>query len=119
MNKKKSSDKEDIFNLRQLLKDNILSTSVNKQTQNSKEIYTKTNPDQIKKNKKIFSFSMLKYKPKRLINFKGINIPLPSLGKASLDYSKTFGPESISEIKKSSKNKIFNSKATIKKKNKN
>ena len=119
MNKKKSSDKEDIFNLRQLLKDNILSTSVNKQTQNSKEIYTKTNPDQIKKNKKIFSFSMLKYKPKRLINFKGINIPLPSLGKASLDYSKTFGPESISEINKSSKNKIFNSKATIKKKNKN
>ena len=118
MNKKKSSDK-DIFNLRQLLKENILSTTVIKQSQHSKEKYTKTDPEQLKKNKKIFSFSMLKYKPKRLINFKGINIPLPTLGKASLDYSKTFGPESISEIQKSSKNKIFNSKAMIKKRNNN
>lgn len=119
MNKIKKSSDKDILNLRQLLKENILSTTLNKQTQYSKEIYTKANPDQIKKNKKLFSFSMLKYKPKRLINFKGINIPLPTLGKASLDYSKTFGPESISEIKKSSKNKIFNSKAMIRKKNKN
>ena len=113
MNKKKSSDK-DIFNLRQLLKENIISTTAIKQSQYSKEKYTKTEPEKLKKNKKLFSFSMLKYKPKRLINFKGINIPLPTLGKASLDYSKTFGPESISEIQKSSKNKIFNSKAMIK-----
>ena len=117
--KKKSFDKDkDIHNLRQLLRENILSTPSNKKTC-SKETHEKNN--QNINNKKLFSFSMLKYKPKRLINFKGINIPLPTLGKASLDYSKTFGLDNnISEIKQFSKTNIFNSKTIItKNKNKN
>ena len=116
-NKKKSSDK-DTHNLRQLLRENILSTSSNNKIQHSKNKYVNTNPNIAKRNQKLFSFSMLKYKPKRLINFKGINIPLPALGKASLDYSKTFGPDNISEIQKKQNKHIFNSK-TIIKKNKN
>lgn len=122
--KKKSLDK-DIYNLRQLLRENILSSSSSK-AQLPKDIYTKTAPNLDKTNKKnsplngkkkLFSFSMLKYKPKRLINFKGINIPLPTLGKASLDYSKTLCSEMNSEIKKSSTVNIFNSKQSIKKNN--
>ena len=111
-NKKKSSEK-DVHNLRQLLRENILSTSSNSKIQLSKPGQNKN-----KSNPKNSCFSMLKYKPKRLINFKGITIPLPSLGKASLDYSKTFGPENISRIKKSPKINVFNSK-TIITKNKN
>ena len=72
-NKKKSSDK-DTHNLRQLLRENILSTSSNNKIQHSKNKYVNTNPNIAKRNQKLFSFSMLKYKPKRLINFKGINI---------------------------------------------
>ena len=113
MSSKKKSSEKDIHNLRQLLRENILSASSINQIQLSKHGQNKN-----KSNQKYFSFSMLKYKPKRLINFKGISIPLPALGKASLDYSKTFGPENISRIKKSSKVNIFNSK-TIITKNKN
>ena len=115
-NKKKNIDK-DIHNLRQLLRENILSTSSNKNIKYSEEPYIKTNPNQkndsLTNKKKIFSFSMLKYKPKRLINFKGINIPLPTLGKASLDYSKTFGLDNTSEIKQFSKTNLFNSRTII------
>ena len=121
IDKKKSNDK-DVYNLRQLLRENILSSSKNNMP---KDIYTKTSPNLYKhnpkssptnkKNKNTFSFSMLKYKPKRLINFKGINIPLPTLGKASLDYSKTLCSEMNSEMKKSSTTNAFNSKPTIKK----
>ena len=121
--KKKSYDK-DIHNLRQLLRENILSSSNAKLP---KDIYTKTSPNLYKhnqknsplnnNNKKTFSFSMLKYKPKRLINFKGINIPLPTLGKASLDYTKTLCTETNSEMKKSSTLNTFNSKPIIKKNN--
>jgi hypothetical protein len=63
------------------------------------------------KAKKEFSFSMLKYKPKRLINFKGIHIPLPSLGKASIDYSKTLGGlDNKSEIKNTKADSMNNFK---------
>ena len=54
--------------------------------------------------KKVLSFSLLKYKPKRLINFKKINIPLPSLGKVTFDYSRTFVSENESEIKSKKRN---------------
>ena len=115
-NKSKTLDK-DIHNLRQLLRENILSISSNKKIKFSEEPYIKTNPNQnndsLNNNKKIFSFSMLKYKPKRLINFKGINIPLPTLGKASLDYSKTFGQDNASELKQFSKTNLFNSRTLI------
>jgi hypothetical protein len=54
---------------------------------------------------------MLKYKPKRLINFKGIHIPLPSLGKASIDYSKTLGGlDNKSEIKNTKADSMNNFK---------
>lgn len=108
-NKEKSKDK-DVHNLRQLLRENILTSSSGNNTKYSKNFYSKTNSNVFKhnnsnnmiithKNKKEFSFSMLKYKPKRLINFKGIHIPLPSLGKASIDYSKTVGGFQKSELK--------------------
>ena len=114
MNNKKKSSEKDIHNLRQLLRENILSSSSNKEIQNSKDLNIKTNLNQRTK-QKYFSFSMLKYKPKRLISFKGINIPLPALGKSSLDYTKTFGPDNAFEIKKNSKINNFNSKPIIKK----
>jgi len=109
-NKKKSLDK-DVHNLRQLLRENILTSSSGNNTKYSKNFYSKTSSNNFKHNnsnnmiishkaKKEFSFSMLKYKPKRLINFKGIHIPLPSLGKASIDYSKTLGGlDNKSELK--------------------
>ena len=59
---------------------------------------------------KLFSFSMLKYKPKRLINFKGVHIPLPSLGKASIDYSKTLGLDNKSELKNTKTDSLHNFK---------
>lgn len=115
MNNKKKSSEKDTHHLRQLLRENILSTSSNKQKHSTKD----KNSKEFSQQKKAFSFSMLKYKPKRLINFKGINIPLPTLGKASIDYSKTFGPENLSEIKKIPKINVFNSKALISKNHKN
>jgi hypothetical protein len=104
-NKRKSTEKE-TRNLRLKLRENILTTNplviTNKTTHKNtiQNIQFKTNENQSLSpshfstpnttRKKIFSLSLLKYKPQRLIQFKGINIPLPSLGKASLDYSKTF-----------------------------
>ena len=115
-NKKKTLDK-DVHNLRQLLRENILASSSGNSTK-----YSKTNSNNFKHNnsnnmiishktKKEFSFSMLKYKPKRLINFKGIHIPLPSLGKASIDYSKTLGGfDNKSELKNSKTDSLNNYK---------
>lgn len=120
-NKKKSLDK-DVHNLRQLLRENILTSSSGNNTKYSKNFYTKTSSNIFKHNnsnnmiithkaKKEFSFSMLKYKPKRLINFKGIHIPLPSLGKASIDYSKTLGGlDNKSEIKNTKADSMNNFK---------
>ena len=122
MRNKKNSEEKVAPNLRQLLRDNIIASKTSNFKKYSKEFYSKTIPKNFYRNskctslnhnsKKGFSFSLLKYKPKRLINFKGINIPLPSLGKASIDYSKTFGPEHInnSELKKSNTKKIYNFK---------
>ena len=117
--KKKSSEK-DIHNLRQLLKENILTSSTANNTKYSNEFYSRTNPNNFGRNSnsnllnhkynKGLSFSLLKYKPKRLVNFKGVNIPLPSLGKASIDYSKIFRTENVSHLKKSQTNKIYNFK---------
>ena len=100
-NKRKTLDK-DSHNLRLFLRESILTTNplkiINYQKNDANEKY-KTNPNKSKSpykdshQKKLFSFSMVKFKPQRLIHFKGINIPLPSLGKASLDYSKTFNSE--------------------------
>jgi hypothetical protein len=115
-NKKKTLDK-DVHNLRQLLRENILASSSGNNTK-----YSKTNSNNFKHNnsnnmiishktKKEFSFSMLKYKPKRLINFKGIHIPLPSLGKASIDYSKALGGfDNKSELKNSKTDSLNNYK---------
>ena len=120
-NKKKSLDK-DVHNLRQLLRENILTSSSGNNTKYSKNFYTKTSSNIFKHNnsnnmiithkaKKEFSFSMLKYKPKRLINFKGIHIPLPSLGKASIDYSKTLGGlDNKSEIRNTKADSMNNFK---------
>ena len=106
-NKKKSLEKES-HNFRLKLRENILTTSpmtiTSKNNNNNiKNIKFDTSENQSKTpsyfsspnstQRKLFSLSLLKYKPKRLIQFKGINIPLPSLGKASLDYSKTFNTE--------------------------
>ena len=100
-NKRKTLDK-DSHNLRLFLRESILTTNplkiINYQKNDANDKY-KTNPNKSKSpykdshQKKLFSFSMVKFKPQRLIHFKGINIPLPSLGKASLDYSKTFNSE--------------------------
>ena len=94
------SEKENFNNLYKLLNDNILTSSDFKSPKYSKNFYIKTDPINYKRNKgnseldynknKIISFSMVKYKPKRLIDFKNVNIPLPTLGKSSLDYTKTF-----------------------------
>ena len=120
-NKKKSLDK-DVHNLRQLLRENIITSSSGNNIKYSKNFYTKTSSNIFKHNnsnnmiithkaKKEFSFSMLKYKPKRLINFKGIHIPLPSLGKASIDYSKTLGGlDNKSEIKNTKADSMNNFK---------
>ena len=105
--KKKSLEKES-HNFRLKLRENILTTSpmtiTSKNNNNNiQNIKFDTSENQSKTpsyfsspnstQRKLFSLSLLKYKPKRLIQFKGINIPLPSLGKASLDYSKTFNTE--------------------------
>ena len=105
--KKKSLEKES-HNFRLKLRENILTTSpmtiTSKNNNNNiQNIKFDTSENQSKTpsyfsspnstQRKLFSLSLLKYKPKRLIQFKGINIPLPSLGKASLDYSKTFNIE--------------------------
>ena len=101
-NKRKTLEK-DARNLRLFLRENILTTNPLTIISNKNKINNtqyKTNPNQQKSSssfstpnnskKKLISFSMVKYKPKRFIHFKGINIPLPNLGKASLEYSKTF-----------------------------
>ena len=103
MKSKKNLEKE-FHNMRLLLRESILTsnpliiTSKSSQNKNNNnQIQFKTNPNKIKSyensTRKTFSFSLMKYKPKRQINFKGVNIPLPNLGKASLDYSKTFSTE--------------------------
>ena len=100
-NKRKTLEKE-AKNIRILLRENILTSSpltiISNKNKNTAQY--KTNPNEQKTSstfstpnnskKKLFSFSMVKYKPQRLIHFKGVNIPLPNLGKASLEYSKTF-----------------------------
>ena len=99
-NKRKTLEKES-KNIRLLLRENILTnplTIISKKTKNATQY--KTNPNEPKNcsafstpnnsKKKLLSFSVVKYKPQRLIHFKGINIPLPNLGKASIEYSKTF-----------------------------
>ena len=106
-NKKKSLEKES-HNFRLRLRENILTTNpvtiTSKNNKNNiQNIEFNTSENQSKTpsyfsspnstQRKLFSLSLLKYKPKRLIQFKGINIPLPSLGKASLEYSKTFNTE--------------------------
>lgn len=97
---------KDLHNLRKLLRENILTSSSIKSTKSSNKFYSRTTQNDFNGNtslnneqKKVLSFSLLKYKPKRLINFKRINIPLPSLGKVTFDYSKTFVSENASEIK--------------------
>ena len=103
-NKRRTLDKE-ARNLRLFLRENILTTNPLKiiNNKNNINIQYKTNPNQQKSSpnfstpnnnrKKVFSFSLMKYKPQRLIHFKGINIPLPNLGKASLEYSRTFNSD--------------------------
>ena len=100
-NKRKTLEKE-AKNIRILLRENILTSSpltiISNKNKNTAQY--KINPNEQKTSstfstpnnskKKLFSFSMVKYKPQRLIHFKGVNIPLPNLGKASLEYSKTF-----------------------------
>ena len=100
-NKRKTLERE-AKNIRILLRENILTSSpltiISNKNKNTAQY--KTNPNEPKTSstfstpnnskKKLFSFSMVKYKPQRLIHFKGVNIPLPNLGKASLEYSKTF-----------------------------
>ena len=123
-NKKKSSEKE-AHNLRLRLRESILTTNPlvitnknsNKNTiQNiefkTTEIQTKSPTNNSSPNtaqKRLFSLSLLKYKPQRLVQFKGINIPLPSLGKASLDYSKTFNTEKTIDNKKNKTLVVFDS----------
>ena len=114
-NKKKSLEKES-HNLRFLLRESILTSNPLKITNlNTNDFKFKTNPNQSNSlstfstpnnsRKKLSSFSLVKYKPQRLVHFKGINIPLPSLGKASLDYSKTFNSEKT--ISSSTKDKTL------------
>ena len=100
-NKRKTLEKES-KHIRLLLRENILTTNPLTIISNKSKSTTqyKTNPNEPRTSstfsspnnsrKKLLSFSMVKYKPQRLIHFKGINIPLPNLGKASLEYSKTF-----------------------------
>jgi hypothetical protein len=102
---------KDLHNLRKLLRENILTSSSIKSTKSSNKFYSRTNLNNFNVNntlsnepKKVLSFSSLKYKPKRLINFKRINIPLPSLGKVTFDYSRTFVSENGSEIKSKKRN---------------
>ena len=124
-NKKKSLEKES-HNLRFLLRESILTSNPLKITNlNTNDFKFKTNPNQSNSlstfstpnnsRKKLSSFSLVKYKPQRLVHFKGINIPLPSLGKASLDYSKTFNSEkTISSTNKDKTLVFFDSKKTNK-----
>ena len=101
---------KDLHNLRKLLRENILTSSSIKNTKSSNKFYSRTGQNNLNGNntlsnepKKVLSFSLLKYKPKRLVNFKRINIPLPSLGKVTFDYSRTFVSEN-SEIKSKKRN---------------
>ena len=101
---------KDLHNLRKLLKENILTSSSIKNNKSSNKFYSRTSQNNFKEintlsnePKKVLSFSLLKYKPRRLINFKKINIPLPSLGKVTFDYSRTFVSEN-SEIKSKKRN---------------
>lgn len=123
-NKKKSLEKE-THNLRLRLRESILTTNplviTNKSSNKNiiQNIQFKTTENQSKSpshysspnstQKKLFSFSLLKYKPQRLVQFKGINIPLPSLGKASLDYSKTFNTEKTIDCNKNKTLIVFDS----------
>jgi len=102
---------KDLHNLRKLLRENILTSSTIKGTKSSNKFYSRTGQNNFNGNntlnnepKKVLSFSLLKYKPKRLVNFKRINIPLPNLGKVTFDYSKTFVSENASEIKSKKRN---------------
>ena len=102
---------KDLHNLRKLLKENILTSSSIKNNKSSNKFYSRTSQNNFKEintlsnePKKVLSFSLLKYKPKRLINFKRINIPLPSLGKVTFDYSRTFVSENESEIRSKKRN---------------
>ena len=132
--KKKSSEKE-VHNLRLLLRESILTTNplviTNKSSNktNVQNFKFKTNENQSKytsnfstpnsSKKKLFSLSLLKYKPQRMVKFKGINIPLPSLGKASLDFSKTFSTEKTIESNKNKTIIVIDSNKTSMLKNKN
>jgi len=123
-NKKKSLEKE-THNLRLRLRESILTTNplviTNKSSNKNiiQNIQFKTTENQSKSpshysspnstQKKLFSLSLLKYKPQRLVQFKGINIPLPSLGKASLDYSKTFNTEKTIDCNKNKTLIVFDS----------
>lgn len=116
MIKKKKAFEKEVHNLRVLLRESILTTNpliITNKSSNKNSIQKtqfKTNESHLKSlssfstpnaNKKnLFGLSLLKYKPQRLVQFKGINIPLPSLGKASLDYSKTFSTEKTIESNK-------------------
>ena len=91
--------------LKKLLRENILTSSSIKNAKSSNKFYSRTGQNNFNgtntlnnEPKKVLSFSLLKYKPRRLINIKKINIPLPSLGKVTFDYSRTFVSEN-SEIK--------------------
>ena len=123
-NKKKLSEKES-HNLRFLLRESILTSNPLKITaSNLNNVNFKTNPNQSNslstfstpKNsrKKLSTFSFVKYKPQRLVHFKGIKIPLPSLGKASLDYSKNFNSEKTIGSTKEKKIVVFDSNKTNK-----
>ena len=101
---------KDLHNLRKLLRENILTSSSIKNAKSSNKFYSRTGQNNFNgtntlnnEPKKVLSFSLLKYKPRRLINFKKINIPLPSLGKVTFDYSRTFVSEN-SEIKSKKRN---------------
>lgn len=122
--KRKSTEKQ-TRNLHLRLRENILTTNplviTNKATNKNtiQNIQFKTNESQSKSpshfsppnttRKKLFSLSLLKYKPQRLVQFKGINIPLPSLGKASFDYSKTFNTEKTIDTNKNKTLVVFDS----------
>ena len=105
----KSLEKKDFNNLSKLLNDNILTSSGYKSSKYV-DYFAKTNANIYRQNqrnsdldnnkKKFISFSMIKYKPKRLITFKDINIPLPNLGKGTLDYTKTIFSQYRSKLKK-------------------
>ena len=115
----KSLEKKDFNNLSKLLNDNILTSSGYKSSKyvdyfakTNANIYSQNqrNSDLDNSKKKFISFSMIKYKPKRLITFKDINIPLPNLGKGTLDYTKTIFSQYRSKLKKAQTENLYDYK---------